>query len=98
MPGVDAQHAVIEFHDQEDCWVIQDLNTAQGTYVNDCRIQNATVRVQTGDIIRFGYNGTPYEFQHENTNTVSTSEYQYIHLLIINSSNMPLTIFQSFIL
>ncbi|XP_046360042.2 forkhead-associated domain-containing protein 1-like isoform X3 [Haliotis rufescens] len=69
MPGVDAQHAVIEFHDQEDCWVIQDLNTAQGTYVNDCRIQNATVRVQTGDIIRFGYNGTPYEFQHENTNT-----------------------------
>ncbi|XP_067659401.1 forkhead-associated domain-containing protein 1-like [Haliotis asinina] len=69
MPGVDAQHAVIEFHEQEECWVIQDLNTAQGTYVNDCRIQNATVRVQTGDIIRFGYNGTPYEFHLENSNT-----------------------------
>ncbi|XP_069112463.1 forkhead-associated domain-containing protein 1-like isoform X2 [Argopecten irradians] len=65
-PGIDQQHAVIEYHEQEDCYVLQDLNTAQGTYVNDCRVQNAIVRLAPGDIIKFGYGGVPFELNIEN--------------------------------
>ena len=64
--GVDQQHAIIEYSEQEDCYVLQDLNTAQGTYVNDVRVQNAAVRLAPGDIVRFGYGGTPYELNIEN--------------------------------
>lgn len=34
----------------------------QGTYVNDCRIQNAAVRLTSGDKIRFGYAGPAFSF------------------------------------
>ena len=64
--GIDIQHAVIEYNEQEDCYVLQDLNTAQGTYVNDCRVQNAVVRLAPGDIIKFGYSGVPHELLIEN--------------------------------
>ncbi|XP_070207721.1 forkhead-associated domain-containing protein 1-like isoform X3 [Littorina saxatilis] len=70
--GVDYQHAVVEYCEQEDCLVLQDLNTAQGTYVNDVRVQNAAVRLAPGDRIRFGYNGSPYELQIEQTSTGMT--------------------------
>lgn len=66
-PNVDQQHAVIEYSDQEDCYVLQDLNTATGTYVNDCRVQNAAVRLAPRDIIRFGFGGIPYELDIDNT-------------------------------
>ena len=69
--GVDSQHALIEFSEQEDCYVLQDLNSAQGTYVNDCRVQNAAVRLAPGDVIRFGYGGEPYELQVDNPSQVS---------------------------
>ncbi|KAJ8320668.1 hypothetical protein KUTeg_002255 [Tegillarca granosa] len=65
-PGVDQQHAVVEYSEQENCFVIQDLNTSQGTYVNDVRVQNATVRLAPCDIIRFGYAGMPYELLIDN--------------------------------
>ena len=68
--GVDPQHALIEFSEQEDCFVLQDLNSAQGTYVNDCRVQNAAVRLAPGDCIRFGYGGEPYELQVDNPSQV----------------------------
>ena len=37
--------------------MVQDLNSAHGTYVNDCRVQNAAsaVRLASGDVIRFGF-------------------------------------------
>ena len=72
MAGVDYQHAVLEFMEQDDCFVLQDLNSAQGTYVNDTRVQNAAVRLAPGDSIRFGYNGTPYELHLENKPQVSS--------------------------
>ena len=62
---IDSQHAVIEYSEQEECFVLQDLNSQQGTYVNDCRVQNAAVRLAPSDIIRFGYGGSPYELQVE---------------------------------
>ena len=64
---MDFQHAVVEYCEQEDCLILQDLNTAQGTYVNDVRVQNAAVRLAPGDRIRFGYNGLPYELHVEQT-------------------------------
>ncbi|KAL8578261.1 hypothetical protein ACOMHN_005652 [Nucella lapillus] len=63
--GIDYQHAVVEHCEPEDCLILQDLNSAQGTYVNDVRVQNAAVRLAPGDRIRFGYSGMPYELQTE---------------------------------
>ena len=53
--NVERQHAVIEYDETEGCFVVQDLNSVHGTYVNECRVQNAAVRLASGDIIRFGY-------------------------------------------
>ena len=69
-PNVDQQHVVIEFSESENCFVLQDLNTAQGTYVNDCRVQNAAVRLAPGDILRFGYGGPAYELTVESPEQV----------------------------
>ena len=63
---LDLQHSVIEYSEQEDGFVLQDLNTAQGTYVNECRVQNATVRLAPGDLIKFGYNGVLFALEIEN--------------------------------
>ena len=68
---MDQQHAIIEYSEQEDCYVLQDLNSAQGTYVNDVRVQNAAVRLAPGDVIRFGFGGIPYELNIENPSPVS---------------------------
>lgn len=67
------QHAVIEYNDQENVYVLKDLNTAQGTYVNDCRVQNAAIRMAPGDQIKFGYMGMPYEFLVDNQPSVSNA-------------------------
>nr|XP_054768394.1 forkhead-associated domain-containing protein 1-like [Lytechinus pictus] len=65
LTSIELQHAVIEYSDAENCFVIQDLNTAHGTYVNDCRVQNAAVRLAPGDSIRFGYSGFRHELEVE---------------------------------
>lgn len=70
-PGIDQQHAVIEYNNQEDCFVLQDLNTSQGTYVNDVRVQNAAVRLAPGDNVRFGFSGMSYTLDVENPPPVS---------------------------
>ncbi|XP_073251368.1 uncharacterized protein [Porites lutea] len=43
--NVERQHAVIEYNEVEGCFVVQDLNSAHGTYINDCRVLNAAVRL-----------------------------------------------------
>ena len=65
------QHAVVEYSEQEQCFVLQDLNTQQGTYVNDCRVQNAAVRLAPGDQIRFGSESSSYELQLDSLEQVS---------------------------
>ncbi|GFS06405.1 forkhead-associated domain-containing protein 1 [Elysia marginata] len=74
LSGVDYQHCVVEYSEPEDCFVIQDLNTAQGTYVNEVRVQNAAVRLAPGDQIRFGYNGQPFELQIDNQTQITTAQ------------------------
>ncbi len=59
--GVDECHATIDWCEADGCYVIRDLNSAHGTYVNDCRIHNATVRLSPGDQLHFGYGGSTYE-------------------------------------
>ncbi|XP_064424007.1 forkhead-associated domain-containing protein 1 [Latimeria chalumnae] len=65
--GIEDQHAVIEFSDTENCFVLQDLNSLHGSFVNECRIQNAAVRLAAGDVLRFGYGGETYELVVGNT-------------------------------
>eukprot|EP00794_Sanderia_malayensis_P015120 gene15120-16676_t len=60
-PVIDKSHAVIEYEDAENSFVIRDLNTPHGTYVNECRVQNSAVRLANGDVIRFGFNGPLFE-------------------------------------
>ncbi|CAH1772597.1 unnamed protein product [Owenia fusiformis] len=87
-PNVDQQHAVVEYSDQEDCFVLQDLNSTQGTFVNDCRVQNAAVRLAPGDIIRFGFQGLPYELDVESPQQLSYRPVQQI------TYTQPLTVIE----
>ncbi|XP_038602792.1 forkhead-associated domain-containing protein 1 isoform X2 [Tachyglossus aculeatus] len=66
-PGIDDQHALIEFNDSEGSIVLQDFNSLTGTFVNDCHIQNAAVKLEPGDILRFGARGPSYELVVENS-------------------------------
>lgn len=34
--------------------------------MNECRVQNATVRLAPGDLLKFGYNGVPFTLEIEN--------------------------------
>lgn len=52
---MERQHAIIEYDESQGCFVVQDLNSAHGTYINECRVQNAAVRLAPGDVVRFGY-------------------------------------------
>ncbi|CAF0920949.1 unnamed protein product [Rotaria sordida] len=64
-PQVDNQHALIEYDDEQRCFILKDLNSSTGTYVHECRVQNAAVRLADRDFIRFGFNGLPLEFRIE---------------------------------
>ena len=55
----------MEFDHEQRCFILKDLNSSTGTYVHDCRVQNAAVRLADGDFIRFGFNGLPWEFRLE---------------------------------
>ncbi|XP_041726284.2 forkhead-associated domain-containing protein 1 isoform X2 [Coregonus clupeaformis] len=63
--GVEEHHAIIEWSKSEPCFVLSDLNSAHGTYVNDCRIHNAAVRLTPGDELHFGYGGSTYQLAVE---------------------------------
>uniref|UniRef100_K7FAM4 FHA domain-containing protein n=1 Tax=Pelodiscus sinensis TaxID=13735 RepID=K7FAM4_PELSI len=69
--GIEDHHAVIEFNDSENSFVLQDFNSLHGSFVNDCHIQNAAVKVGAGDILRFGSGGTSYELVIENAPQMS---------------------------
>jgi len=64
-PNVDNQHALIEHDNEQRCFILKDLNSSTGTYVHECRVQNAAVRLADGDLIRFGFNGLPLELRIE---------------------------------
>ncbi|XP_055560845.1 forkhead-associated domain-containing protein 1 [Falco cherrug] len=53
-PGVAHHHAALAFIAWDQSFVLQDLNSPHGTFVNGCQVQNAAVRVTAGDSLRFG--------------------------------------------
>ncbi|KAJ8016455.1 hypothetical protein DPEC_G00007380 [Dallia pectoralis] len=59
--GVEEHHALVAWSQSERCFVLKDLNTSHGTYVNDCCIHNAAVRLNPGDELSFGYGGSTYQ-------------------------------------
>lgn len=58
---IDNHHALIEFNEAEGSFVLQDFNSRNGTFVNECHIQNVAVKLIPGDILRFGSMGLTYE-------------------------------------
>ncbi|ELW68607.1 Forkhead-associated domain-containing protein 1 [Tupaia chinensis] len=63
---IDNHHALIEFNEAEGSFVLQDFNSRNGTFVNECHIQNVAVKLLPGDILRFGSAGLTYELVVEN--------------------------------
>uniref|UniRef100_M3YY35 Forkhead associated phosphopeptide binding domain 1 n=1 Tax=Mustela putorius furo TaxID=9669 RepID=M3YY35_MUSPF len=68
---IDNHHALIEYNEAEDSFVLQDFNSRNGTFVNECHIQNVAVKLLPGDILRFGSGGLTYELVIENAPLVS---------------------------
>uniref|UniRef100_A0A8B7TPP5 Forkhead-associated domain-containing protein 1 n=1 Tax=Castor canadensis TaxID=51338 RepID=A0A8B7TPP5_CASCN len=68
---IDNHHALIEFNEAEGSFVLQDFNSRNGTFVNECHIQNVAVKLIPGDILRFGSTGLTYELVVENPPQVS---------------------------
>uniref|UniRef100_A0A452V8Z4 Forkhead associated phosphopeptide binding domain 1 n=1 Tax=Ursus maritimus TaxID=29073 RepID=A0A452V8Z4_URSMA len=68
---IDNHHALIEYNEAEDSFVLQDFNSRNGTFVNECHIQNVAVKLLPGDILRFGSGGLTYELVIENPHSVS---------------------------
>ncbi|XP_032904245.1 forkhead-associated domain-containing protein 1-like [Amblyraja radiata] len=93
--GMEDRHALIELSDSENCFVLRDLNSVNGTFVNDCRIQNAAVRLAPGDALRFGFGGDTYELVLDNVPSVlcppvSQRSAWPGHLQLIESRSPPL--------
>ena len=53
-PAVSRKHAKITFSGRE--WVLEDLKSANGTYVNNTRVERANLKA--GDVVRFGADPT----------------------------------------
>ncbi|XP_059961477.1 forkhead-associated domain-containing protein 1-like [Mesoplodon densirostris] len=68
---VDNHHALIEYNEAESSFVLHDFNSCNGTFVNECHIQNVAVKLLPGDIVRFGSGGLTYELVIENPASVS---------------------------
>lgn len=58
---IDNHHALIEYNEAESSFVLQDFNSRNGTFVNDCHIQNVAVKLLPGDRLRFGSQVLTYE-------------------------------------
>ncbi|XP_077167826.1 forkhead-associated domain-containing protein 1 isoform X2 [Paroedura picta] len=72
-PSVDDHHAALEITESENVFVLRDFNSTHGTFVNDCHIQNAAVKVSPGDVFRFGSSGTAFELVVENASPEKVS-------------------------
>ncbi|XP_035238442.1 forkhead-associated domain-containing protein 1 [Anguilla anguilla] len=69
--GVEERHALIELSEAERCFVLRDLNSTHGTFVNECRIHNAAVRLSPGDELHFGFGGPTYQLAVDSSSPLS---------------------------
>ncbi|XP_032239699.2 forkhead-associated domain-containing protein 1 isoform X1 [Nematostella vectensis] len=80
-PSIERQHARLMYDEGQGCYVLEDLNSGHGTYVNEMRVQNAAVRLAPGDVIRFGYDNPGYE--------LNLDQVPLIHYPVVNSTSRP---------
>ncbi|XP_053941516.1 forkhead-associated domain-containing protein 1 isoform X2 [Cuculus canorus] len=59
--GVADHHAALQFAAWDNSFILQDFNSLHGTFVNGCQVQNAAVKVRSGDILRFGKGGPSFQ-------------------------------------
>ena len=72
---------MIQHEENENVYILQDLNSVNGTFINDFRLQNSHVRINEQDVIRFGFNGIPFQvIVHQSQFTVSFILYFMFHL------------------
>ena len=60
--SISSAHAVVLFDGGET--LLRDLNSTNGTFVNNVRVHNDTYPLEAGDIIRFGCDVQSYRFEH----------------------------------
>jgi hypothetical protein len=77
--GGDCLQATIEYIEEDASFMLQDVNSIHGIYVNDCCIKKTAVKLEPNDIICFGYNGIPYEFVTELNRSGSSSSAHCAH-------------------
>src|SRR5438874_1093181 len=67
-PSVSRRHAEVVL--DEDGWVVRDLGSSNGTYLNGARLGRHPHRVRPGDVIRVGGQELRVDFAHELSGTV----------------------------
>ncbi|XP_004679394.1 PREDICTED: forkhead-associated domain-containing protein 1 [Condylura cristata] len=83
---IDNHHALIEYNEAEGSFVLQDFNSRNGTFVNECHIQNVAVKLLPGDVLRFGSGGLAYELVMENP---SSAFFPWMHGPTLWSRSQP---------
>jgi pSer/pThr/pTyr-binding forkhead associated (FHA) protein len=59
--GASREHAIVSYDEEQDCWMVEDLQSTNGTKVNGKRVRSAAL--ETGDEIQIGR--TRFEFVSE---------------------------------
>lgn len=85
-PRVDSCHAILEFNEEKQCFLIRDLDTHNGTFVNDCKLQNTPVYLANGDIIKFGNGNKNFELRFNESENATLFKPQ------INMQRSPVTV------
>lgn len=78
--SVDKQHAVITVNTQNKEYKLHDLETLNGTFVNDSRVRQHPVDLKLRDNIRFGYDSTTFRVEpcpHRNGHSISSDDKNY---------------------
>ena len=64
--SISSKHAVIEIGQDGKTAILRDLNSLNGTFVNNTRVHNSTCKLKSNDRIRFGCDVVSYLFQFRN--------------------------------
>lgn len=60
-PSLSRLHAVLAYNSAEQCWLLKDMRSTHGTFVNQhpCK-EDDFVKVDEGDILQFGHSTRMY--------------------------------------
>ena len=63
--SISSKHAVIEIGQDGESATLKDLNSLNGTFVNNTRVHNTTCKLKSNDRIRFGCDVVSYLFEFQ---------------------------------